>query len=249
MSQGPLLLMVQSVCPQEHLETFTRWYNSHLPNLLRIPGYLWAQRYIGLHDSSRFVALYGVRSEEDLPNLLQWDGPALHPIAKAEYDAFPRLPGISFEVQNVYEQITGTALRNPFLCSDRPLSVVSTEPDPTIEEEWDRWYTESHVPNLLKIPGYAMAGRFRAIEHPAIAKFNTGPKYLALYECEGEKAVESLRDGSNMSAAAQDEFAIFRRDWLPRTRNVSWGFYKMISKHFKLSEGEADKGRSDLPEG
>ena len=238
MPQGPFLLMVQSVCPPEHSETFTLWYNNHLPNLLRIPGYLWAQRYVGMHDGSRFVALYGVRSKEDLPNLLEWDGLHLHPIAKADYDACPRLPGISFEVQNVYEQIMGTPLRDPFLRSDRPLSVVTAEPDPAHEKAWEHWYTESHVPNLLKIPGYVMAGRFRAVEHPAIEKFNTGPRYLALYECESEEAVESLRDGARMSPKAQEEFKIFRRDWLPHTRNLSWGFYKLISKHFKWTDGE-----------
>jgi len=48
MPDKQLLLMVQATCASEHLDAFTTWYNSHLPNLLRIPGYLWAQRYMGL---------------------------------------------------------------------------------------------------------------------------------------------------------------------------------------------------------
>ena len=106
MAQGSLLLMVQVTCAPEHLEPFNLWYNSHLPNLLRIPGYLWAngvgpalaQRYMGMEDPSRFVALYGVRSEDDLPNLLDWDGPDLHPIAKAEFADWQKLQGTMSDV-------------------------------------------------------------------------------------------------------------------------------------------------------
>jgi hypothetical protein len=30
--------MVQLTCADEHLDPFNTWYNSHLPDLLRIPG-------------------------------------------------------------------------------------------------------------------------------------------------------------------------------------------------------------------
>jgi len=43
--------MVQVTCTDEHLGAFNTWYNSHLPNLLRIPGLTWAQRYINLEES------------------------------------------------------------------------------------------------------------------------------------------------------------------------------------------------------
>ena len=239
MTEQRLLLMVQVTCGQEHLQPFNLWYNNHLPNLLRIPGYLWAQRYVGMHDPGRFVALYGVRGSQDLENLLDWDGPRLNPIARAEYEGWQKLEGMSDILLNVYEQIMGTPLRSSLLCSDRPLSVVTAEPTPEREEEWDRWYTESHVPNLLRIAGYSIAGRFRAIDHPVGKKVNTGPKYLALYECESEAAIESLRVGPDMSPEAMEEFRIFREDWLPHTRNVSWGFYRMISKHFDWNQGGA----------
>ena len=79
-----------------------------------------------------------------------------------------------------------------------------------------------------------MAARFRVVEHQSIVQFNTGPRYLALYECDDEQAVESLRDGPNMLPEARDELEIFQRNWLPQTKRVTWGFYKMISKHYKL---------------
>ena len=193
MPSDTLLLMVQATCATEHLEPFNLWYNSHLPNLLRIPGYLWAQRYHGLDDTNRFTALYGVRSLDDLPNLLEWEGPNLHPIAAKEFSGWQELLGLTQRVGNVYEQISGSPLGNPLLLSDRPLSIVTADVDAAHDADWNRWYTESHVPNLLKIPGYALAGRFRVVDHPALAEFNTGPKYLALYECESEDLALPIR--------------------------------------------------------
>ena len=236
MPEGHLLLMVQVSCPYENQGPFNSWYNSHLPNLLRIPGYLWAQRYVSIDDKNRFTALYGVRGEDDLQSLLQFHGPHIHPIARAEYAGWEKLEGISNQVTNIYEQIMGTPLRDPFLCSDRPLSIVTTDVDPAREDEWNRWYTESHVPNLLKVPGYEIAGRFRALDHPALTRFNTGPYYLAMYECTSEDVIPSLRDGPSIGPEAREELEYTKRTWFPHMENLSWGFYKMISKHFKWQE-------------
>lgn len=233
MPDNQLLLMVQATCAAEHLEPFTTWYNNHLPNLLQIPGYLWAQRYMGLDEENRFTALYGIRSQDDLPNLLQWAGPDLHPIAASEVANWDKLKGLTGRVGNVYEQISGSPLRDPLLLSDRPLSIVTTDVDPAHEDQWDRWYTESHVPNLLKIPGYVLAGRFRVLDHPALASFNTGPKYLALYECESEDVLNTLRLTEEMHPEARAELQRWQEYGAIHARNFGWGFHRLLSKHFK----------------
>lgn len=228
-----LLLMMQVTCAPEHLEAFNLWYNSHLPNLLRIPGYLWAQRYLGLDDVNQFTALYGVRSLDDLPNLLQFDGLGLHPIAAKEFAGWQQLSGLTQPVGNVYEQVSGNPLHDPLLLSDRPLSIVTADVDPAHKEDWNRWYTESHMPNLLNVPGYVLAGRFRVVDHPALAGFNTGPKYLALYECESEEVLPSLRAGDAMHPEALAELERWQETGMPHASNFGWGFHKLISKHFK----------------
>ena len=174
-----LLLLVNVTIAPEHLEKFTLYYNDHIPTSLTIPGYLWGQRYVSLSDPARFLALYQVRSPEDLETMLDWKSPRLHPTARSEFAMWQRLPGMSNSITNVYEQIMGTPLDEPLLRSDRPISMVMADVDPAHEEEWNRWYTDSHVPNLLKIPGYAMAGRFRTLGHPVTNNFNSGPRYLA----------------------------------------------------------------------
>ena len=236
MPGGPLLLIVQATCATQCLEAFNLWYNSHLPNLLRIPGYLWAQRYVCLDDRNRFMAIYGVRSYDDLPSLVHWDGPDLHPIAKAEFAGSQGLQGISLRVANFYEQISGSPLRDPLLLSDRPLGTVTTDVDPAHEREWNRWYDESHVPNLLVVPGRVMAGRFRTLAGPATDKFNTGPRYLTLYECESEEMIPSLRPGPQMGPEARAEFQRAEAMAKPHMYNYGSGYYKLISKHFKWME-------------
>lgn len=54
------------------------------------------------------------------------------------------------------------------------LLIVQTDVTPEMEEEFNRWYDEEHIPQLLKVPGVIMARR----------GLNTGdgPKYIAIYE-------------------------------------------------------------------
>ena len=236
MADSELLLMVQMTCAREHLEPFTIWYNSHLPNLLRIPGYRWAQRYVNMDGGARFTAFYGIRSGSDLPSLLQFGGPDLHPIAASEYSVFSTLQGISDPVSNVYEHISGAPMRDPLLLSDRPLSIVTADVDPAHEAEWDRWYTDSHLPGVLKVPGYACGARFRRLDHPALDNFNTGPKYLAVYECNGEEVLPTLVPGDRIHPEAEAELARWQDYGALHARNFGWGFYRLISKHFKWTD-------------
>ena len=236
--------MVQITCADDHLDAFNTWYNSHLPNLLRIPGLTWAQRYINLEKSepgaTRFTALYGIRDAEDFPSLLDRTGSSeFHPIAASEFGAFSQLDGISGHVANVYEQINGSPLRAPLLESDRSLSIITAGVDPEHETEWGNWYTESHVPNLLKIPGYVMACRFRVLEHPALAGFNSAPKYLAIYEVENEDVLPTLRPGAAMHPAARAELDRWVSYGGIHARDFGWGFYCLIQSTLN--------GRSDNP--
>jgi hypothetical protein len=56
------------------------------------------------------------------------------------------------------------------------LLIVRIDVKPEMEEEFNRWYNEEHIPTLLKIPGVLWAKR----------AINTGkgPKYIAVYEHE-----------------------------------------------------------------
>ena len=51
------------------------------------------------------------------------------------------------------------------------------------EEDFNRWYNEEHIPELLSVPGVLNAARYEA--------FNSGPKHLACYELESLAVIDS----------------------------------------------------------
>jgi hypothetical protein len=65
----------------------------------------------------------------------------------------------------------------------RGLLLFMTDVDPALEDEFNRWYEEEHLPERRAMPGFLSARRFRAIEG--------GPKYLALYDLESPAVLQS----------------------------------------------------------
>ncbi len=61
--------------------------------------------------------------------------------------------------------------------------------DPAREEEFNRWYTHTHVPDLSRARGFVRARRF--------VKPDSGPgeaKYLCQYEFDSDDPGQSIRD-------------------------------------------------------
>lgn len=61
--------------------------------------------------------------------------------------------------------------------------LVLTNPTPGHEDEFNHWYTDRHVPDVLRVPGVVSAQRFRRTAQQR----GSGPQpwqYLALYECD-----------------------------------------------------------------
>jgi len=53
------------------------------------------------------------------------------------------------------------------------------------EQEWNAWYDEKHVPELLTVPGFVSAKRYRDTSNPH--------SYLAAYEIERQNVFEEPR--------------------------------------------------------
>ena len=60
--------------------------------------------------------------------------------------------------------------------------------DPAREEEFNRWYDEVHVPDILTIPHVVAAQRFRLARDTSRSSSpwaaEDGPRYLAIYELD-----------------------------------------------------------------
>jgi hypothetical protein len=76
--------------------------------------------------------------------------------------------------------------------------IVLTNPVDGREDEYNDWYTNVHLDDVLKIPGVVHAQRFRRSEHQR----DQGPypwKYLAVYECETDdvrSVISALKERS-----------------------------------------------------
>lgn len=84
----------------------------------------------------------------------------------------------------------------------RCVFIVQTNPVPGREDEYNNWYTNVHLPDVLKVPGIVSAQRFRRTAQQRGA----GPypwDYLAIYECESEdvaKVIAGLTERSGTPA-------------------------------------------------
>lgn len=58
----------------------------------------------------------------------------------------------------------------------RGLLMVFTDVPPEVEDEYNKWYNEEHIPERLSIPGVLSAARYEALQG--------GPKHLAAYELD-----------------------------------------------------------------
>jgi hypothetical protein len=69
--------------------------------------------------------------------------------------------------------------------ANRGLLLTLTEPPPVMEEEFNAWYDDEHLPERLAIPGFRSARRWVADVKPGEGK------YLATYELDSLGVLES----------------------------------------------------------
>lgn len=65
----------------------------------------------------------------------------------------------------------------------RILVIIKTDVAPEMEENFNRWYDEEHIPGLLRVPGVKSARRG--------IHLGVGQKYIAVYEHESAEVQHS----------------------------------------------------------
>ncbi len=78
-----------------------------------------------------------------------------------------------------------------------------TNPTPGKEDEYNQWYEEHHLKDVLQCPGFVSARRFRLADTQF--EFNTVQppyRYLALYEIETDDVAASLKEIVNRAGSA-----------------------------------------------
>jgi hypothetical protein len=69
------------------------------------------------------------------------------------------------------------------MSSQRCLHIVRVDVDAEVEDAFNEWYDNVHLPALLGCPGWLSARRYTG--------FDGGPKYAAVYEISGPEAYDT----------------------------------------------------------
>ena len=74
--------------------------------------------------------------------------------------------------------------------------IVTAEIDPSVEEEWNTWYDEVHLPDALACPGVLGGQRYLSMGEGSVTtlgdKSTTAAcTYMTIYELAGPEALET----------------------------------------------------------
>lgn len=91
------------------------------------------------------------------------------------------------------------------------LLVVDAEVDEAVEDAWNAWYDEEHLPEIVSCPGFVRAARYASTE-PSQAR----RRYVTVYELESGDAVASpefneRRGWADFADHVNADVTVFRR--------------------------------------
>jgi hypothetical protein len=153
-----------------HADEFHDWYDlEHIPERLRVSGFLNAERWIAEDNPSVHVATY------DLENPSVLTSPGYQAVVGTHQSPWTkRITAICRRIMRYEGEqlLPGDLTAAP---GAGALLVASMNIDPAVEAEFTEWYNAEHLPQLGAVPGVLSARRYRATD--------TGSerRYLALY--------------------------------------------------------------------
>jgi len=168
MAKG-LLLMAFDLSTA-HADEFHDWYDlEHIPERLRVPGFLNAERWIAEDDPTLHVATYDLASHGVLhtPAYAAVSGENQSPWTKRV--TFKATRRLRFEGT----QIVPGDLAAPAGAGAMLMAAIT--PRPGQEAAFTDWYNQEHLPQLAAVPGVLAARRFEAGDRASERRF------LALY--------------------------------------------------------------------
>ena len=99
--------------------------------------------------------------------------------------------------------------------------------DPAREQEFNDWFDNIHVPDVLKTPGYVSARRF-VIKEPKMGR----GKYLAIYEIETDDIEKTLALRDKYKKIEEEQRRSFGKT-VANFAHISWRLclFKQIGEH------------------
>ncbi len=196
-----LLLAITNCDDPSKEEEFNYWYNHiHLPDVTEPGVFRHAMRFVNTNPNpgeGKYIATYETN----------WEDVSKASTAMQEVGAKLRERERTFpHIQSVPGGGTFKKLGGEFYAASRPtrgiLMVMLNCKDPNREEEFNRWYSDVHIPDILDTGLFHTAYRYESLD-PQASK----GKYLALYETD-----------SSDPGKAGDELTKLRANWEQRGR-------------------------------
>jgi hypothetical protein len=176
MAKGILIAAMDfSACPEDE---FHDWYDlEHVPERLRVPGFLNAERWINIENPKVSVATYDLETVAVLhsPPYLTIAGANSSPWTKRTQrfrKSLMRCEG---------EQILPGDATAP--AGAGGLLLVGMTPAGEVETAFNAWYDTEHVPALARVPGVLCARRYQTSAG--------NPKYVALYHLTSPDVIDT----------------------------------------------------------
>lgn len=163
-----------------HADEFHDWYDlEHVPERLRVPGFINAERWIGDENPKIAVATY------DLESLAVLDSAPYRAVGYDNASVWTkRVTAMAHRIlRYTGEQLVPGDATAP--AGAGALLVASMDVDPAAEHEFNEWYNTEHLPQLGAAPGVLRARRFQS------SAADRERKYLALYHMTGPEVSRS----------------------------------------------------------
>jgi hypothetical protein len=154
-------------------DEFHDWYDTeHIPERLRVPGFLNAERWIGSQNPKVSVALY------DLDTVGVLHSPAYLAVGGA--NGTPWTKRVTSRTQMII-RFEGEQLRPgdaPAPADANALLLIAMNVASEQESEFNEWYNTEHLPQLGAVPGVLAARRYRG---PMDLSGGATQRYAAIY--------------------------------------------------------------------
>ena len=223
--------ILETNCDPTREAEYNEWYQGiHIPDVLKTPGFTHAKRYQTKEfrdGRGKYMAFYGIETD-DIEKTMQDRLERRAQECKLGRGSVNR-PNFEFALWRdvLWTQIfASTSPHNSTSKAGKWVNLVEHNCDPAREDEYHDWYNNTHIPDVLKTPGFVSAVRYR------INEFRDGRgKFLAIYEIETDDIENTMQvrlahraEAVKQGRAGDNRPHLIRPVW----RDVLW---RQLSEH------------------
>lgn len=162
------VLVTYADVQQEAWIAFRAWHErDHFPRLLECPGFISGSGFESIGGEPMFLTIFELESPDAISTSRAREALRWHPWGRLLRGWHRRVYRRIFQEAGEDGETDSAA---PFLLTVR-VDIVATD-----ELQFNRWYNDVHIPEVLGCPGFLRAARWESLEGE--------PRFLALYDLD-----------------------------------------------------------------